>query len=259
MVAIGEGASREAQEAIKALGAQNVIIRSIKPISDKVQLQGEMQWEAIYGLKNSDAVRIEKTIPGVKRVLPILKHRKNVTHEQRDKDCQLIGTFPHYPEFTQSRLIAGQFLNEMEEARKENACAIDGFGWLSFSLEKNPLGQEVVVRGRESQQIFRVKGILEERADSDNLPQQVDATGHIILANVYIPLSTFKALYGIKDIDRSVGSVSVNKVELSEIRVEFGSVDEVVPALPLIREALDKVREDKVDYEIQVLLMNSML
>ena len=86
LVAIGEGASREAQEAIKALGAQNVIIRSIKPISDKVQLQGEMQWESIYGLKNSDAVRIEKTVPGVKRVLPILRHRKNVTHEQRDKD-----------------------------------------------------------------------------------------------------------------------------------------------------------------------------
>ena len=252
LVAIGEGASREAQEAIKALGAQNVIIRSIKPISDKVQLQGEMQWEAIYGLKNSDAVRIEKTIPGVKRVLPILKHRKNVTHEQRDKDCQLIGTFPHYPEFTQSRLIAGQFLNEMEEARKENACVLS-MGLAGFLFPgKNPLGQEVVVRGRESQQIFRVKGILEERADSDKLPQQVDATGHTILANVYIPLSTFKALFGIKDIDRSVGSVSVNTVELSEIRVEFGSVDEVVPALPLIREALDKVRKDKVDYEIQV-------
>lgn len=252
LVAIGEGASREAQEAIKALGAQNVIIRSIKPISDKVQLQGEMQWESIYGLKNSDAVRIEKTVPGVKRVLPILRHRKNVTHEQRDKDCQLIGTFPHYPEFTQSRLVAGQFLNEMEEARKENACV------LTMSLAgflfpgKNPLGEEVIVRGRESHQIFRVKGILEERADSEKLPQQADATGHTILANVYIPLSTFKALYGIKDIDLSVGSVSVNIVELSEIRVEFGSVDEVVPALPLIREALDKVRKDKNDYEIQV-------
>ena len=38
LVAIGEGASHDAQEAIKALGANNVIIRSVKPLSDKLQL-----------------------------------------------------------------------------------------------------------------------------------------------------------------------------------------------------------------------------
>jgi putative ABC transport system permease protein len=69
---------------------------------------------------------------------------------------------------------------------------------------------------------------------------------------VFIPLSTFKALFGIKNIDRSVGSLSVERVELSEIRVEFGSADEVMEALPLLREALDKTRRGKVDYEIQV-------
>ena len=31
LVAIGEGASHDAQEAIKRLGAQNVLIRSVKP------------------------------------------------------------------------------------------------------------------------------------------------------------------------------------------------------------------------------------
>lgn len=259
LVAIGEGASRDAQEQIKALGAQNVIIRSIKPISDKVQLQGEMQWEAIYGLKNSDAVRIQETIPGVKRVLPILRHRKNVMHGRRTKDCQLIGTFPHYPDFTKAKLVAGSFLNEIEESRKENTCV------LTMSLAgflfpgKNPLGQEVIVRGRESQQVFKVKGIIQERTDAEKLPQSADPSGHTILSNVYIPLSTFKALYGIKDIDLSVGSVAVNIVELSEIRVEFGSVEEVIPALPLIREALDKPRRSDgaaegvdTDYEIQV-------
>ena len=97
LVAIGEGASHDAQEAIKALGANNVIIRSVKPLSDKLQLQGRMQWETIYGLKNSDAGRILKTVPGVKRVLPILSQRKNVVHGKRNVDCQLIGTFPHYP------------------------------------------------------------------------------------------------------------------------------------------------------------------
>ena len=40
LVAIGEGASHDAQEAIKKLGANNVIIRSIRPPSMRVQMQG---------------------------------------------------------------------------------------------------------------------------------------------------------------------------------------------------------------------------
>ena len=40
LVAIGEGASQDAQEAIKRLGAQNVLIRSIKPLEQKTQSQG---------------------------------------------------------------------------------------------------------------------------------------------------------------------------------------------------------------------------
>ena len=114
LVAIGEGASHDAQEAIKALGAKNVIIRSIRPPSMNAQMQGDWEsffrrWMAIYGLKNTDATRIKKTVPGVKRVLPILNKRLNVVHGSREVDCQLIGTYPYYPEFTQSKIIAGQF------------------------------------------------------------------------------------------------------------------------------------------------------
>ena len=122
LVAIGEGASHDAQEAIKALGANNVIIRSMKPMEDKIQLQGAMQWVSYYGLTNADAARILKTVPGVKRVLPILIHRKNVLHGKRNVDCRLVGTYPHYPSFTQSRIVAGQFLHEKEESRRENRC-----------------------------------------------------------------------------------------------------------------------------------------
>ena len=211
-----------------------------------------MQWETIYGLKNSDAGRILKTVPGVKRVLPILSQRKNVVHGKRNVDCQLIGTFPHYPGFTQSRIVAGQFLNEMEEARKENSCVLTLELAEKLFAGQNPLLENVVVRGVESAQVFRVKGILQERVDTEKLPQLEDATGRTISANVYIPLSTFKALYGIKNIDLSVGSVSVERVELTEIRVEFGSVEEVIPALPLLRDCLDKSRKGEVDYEIVV-------
>jgi putative ABC transport system permease protein len=256
LVAIGEGASQDAQEAIKSLGAKNLIIRSIKPPSMRTQMQGNWEsffrrWMAFYGLKREDAVRIEKTVPGVKRVLPMLTKRMNAVHGPREVDCQLIGTFPYYPEFTQAQMVVGQFLNEEEEKSKVSSCV------LSLALAErlfaghDPLMEKIVVRGYESSQVFQVKGVMEERVSSEKLPQLPDSMGRTIAANVYVPLSTFNSLYGVKNVDRSVGTLKLEAVELTEIRVEFDSVEHVLASLPLINEALRAGRNER-DYEIVV-------
>src|SRR5574342_255838 len=78
MLAIGEGASYEAQEAIKKLGSQNIIIRSVKPPEDTKQSALARSMFLEYGLTYNDAARIQSTIPGIKRVLPARIIRENV-------------------------------------------------------------------------------------------------------------------------------------------------------------------------------------
>src|SRR5689334_11494015 len=71
MLAIGEGASYKAQEEIKKLGSQNIILRSVKP-AEESKLSGMGRNFALdYGLTYADGARIQSTIPGVMRVLPI--------------------------------------------------------------------------------------------------------------------------------------------------------------------------------------------
>src|SRR3954449_10874372 len=71
MLAIGEGASFEAQEQIKNLGSQNIILRSIKPPEEqKVSEKGSQSYVLQYGLTYTDVQRIRGTIPGVTIVLP---------------------------------------------------------------------------------------------------------------------------------------------------------------------------------------------
>ena len=66
MLAIGEGASFEAQELIKNLGSQNIILRSIKPPEEqKVSDKGSQSYVLQYGLTYADIKRIQTTIPGV--------------------------------------------------------------------------------------------------------------------------------------------------------------------------------------------------
>ena len=69
MLAVGEGASRDAQEQIEALGATNIIIRSVKP-SEETQAAGGRPPALIlnYGLKYDDYDRILETVPTIKKV-----------------------------------------------------------------------------------------------------------------------------------------------------------------------------------------------
>src|SRR5438128_1740068 len=71
MLAIGEGASFEAQEQIKNLGSQNVILRSLKPPEEqKVSDKGSQSYVLQYGITYPDVKRIRATIPGVTVVVP---------------------------------------------------------------------------------------------------------------------------------------------------------------------------------------------
>ncbi|HNT36369.1 MAG TPA: ABC transporter permease, partial [bacterium] len=79
MLAIGEGASYEAQEQIKRLGSQNIIIKSVKPPS-KETVNVETSFLREYGLTYKDAERIRDTIPAVEVIVPSRNIRANVVY-----------------------------------------------------------------------------------------------------------------------------------------------------------------------------------
>src|SRR5512147_2648079 len=66
MLAIGEGASYEAQQQIKNLGSQNIILRSVKPTEEEKVSTSQQSRAVEYGLKYVDIKRIRATIPGVR-------------------------------------------------------------------------------------------------------------------------------------------------------------------------------------------------
>src|SRR5947209_18354820 len=65
MLAIGEGASHEAQEQIKSLGSHNIIIRSLKPPEEQKVSNNNNSFVLEYGLKDSDIKLIKATMPSI--------------------------------------------------------------------------------------------------------------------------------------------------------------------------------------------------
>jgi putative ABC transport system permease protein len=108
MLAIGEGASFEAQEQIKNLGSQNIILRSVKPPEEqKVNAQQEFVLE--YGLTYDDIKRIKSTIPGITITVPGRLIRDYVWNIVRRVDAEIVGTVPWYPDMRNQRVLKGRF------------------------------------------------------------------------------------------------------------------------------------------------------
>jgi len=233
------------EKAIDLSDAKIVTIRNVEPPSMHTQLQGKAEedfqlWTAKYGLKSSDAARIRDTIPYVKRVLPILTRRQKISFGNRNVDCQLTGTFPIYPEFTKAKLMSGRFLNEADESGQLKSCVLSKSVVDDLFGGRKLVGESVILRGYESSNVFHVVGVIQERRDSNKQTQTVNALDYPISGNIYIPLSTMNALYG------SPETLGPN---LSEIRVEFDSVESVLSSIPRLHETLRK-RDPAPVYQI---------
>ena len=72
MLAIGEGASKKAQQQVLQLGATNIIARSVKPPQETSSNRGASNSFVLrYGLKRADYELLSNTIPTVTNMCAI--------------------------------------------------------------------------------------------------------------------------------------------------------------------------------------------
>src|SRR6476661_4315713 len=82
LLAIGEGISQEAQRQIEGLGADNIIIRSIKPPSEVL---AAYNGPVTYGLKRDDFDMLVGSLPTIVSALPIREIRRTFSFDGRNE------------------------------------------------------------------------------------------------------------------------------------------------------------------------------
>jgi putative ABC transport system permease protein len=248
MLAIGEGASFEAQEQIKNLGSQNVILRSIKPPEEqKVTDRNSQSYVLQYGLTYRDVKRIQSTIPGVTVVVPGRVIRDYVWNISRRIDADIMGTVPWYPEMRNQRIAKGRFFNDGEMQERANVCVIGAeMVEILFPLE-TPIGRDV----RVGSDYYRVIGVMEPRGKTVRSEETTDASKTSAAARMFVPLETTKTRYGEAIIKQRSGSTEAEIVQLHEVTVQVASREQVVDVANAIKEVLERNHKKK-DYEIVV-------
>src|SRR2546429_5798384 len=244
MLAIGEGASYEAQEQIKNLGSQNIILRSVKPPEEqKVSEKANQSYVLQYGITYPDVKRIRSTIPGVTVVLPARNIRDYVWNISRRVDCEVVGTVPWYPEMRNHHVASGRFFNDADMDERTSVCVLGAeMAPVLFPLE-SPLGKHVRVGG----EYYQVIGTMEPRGHSSKTDESQDNT-KTAAHRMFIPLETAKLRYGEVLMRRRSGSFEAERIQLHEVTVKVDSLENVSGFADAIKSGLERNRKKK-DYD----------
>ena len=254
MLAIGEGASHEALQKIKQLGSANVIIRSVKPPQGSTAGDNKRIYTANYGLKLADVEIIRETFKDhVRRTLAKRVYRDTkVWHDGAMVICRVVATEPHHEEMSPVELLRGRFLTERDMDRADNVCVVtDTLAHQLFSY-KDPLGERIKV----GKQVFRVVGVLRETGTVEDRQSAGDTGKEALDSNIYVPLTAGHARLGIKTLVRFAGGYTRERVELSELVVEFRNEEEVEATVPALRRALDLVHSPD---EVEIIVPRELL
>lgn len=242
LLAIGEGISLEAQKQIEGLGANNIIVRSIKPPGEVTETS---RGPVPYGITRSDYERLTETIPTVTRALPIRELRQRFAFGSRIIDGRLVGCTPEYADVTQLTIQRGRFITDADLHDKQNFCVMAaGVARQLFPFE-DPIGRAI----RVEDAYYVVVGVTNDRAPSAGIGGSL--AGQDFANDVYIPISTLWNRIGDMVVTRRSGSFEGEIVELSQITFRIESVKHVMETADLIKHLLARTHRVE-DYGVTV-------
>ena len=251
MLAIGEGASREAQELIARLGSRNLIVETVEPPEERADTSEQRRMRT-YGLTYKDAESIRNSLPDVEVVVPIREIDQEARYGSRKVAIKIVGTIPWYTVVSPVHVVHGRFLSSIDLHQQQSVCVVDEqlvSGLFGFD---EPLGKDVRIRGN----CYRVVGVAgtplvggrQNGSASALAAATVSDSG--ATGSVYLPLSTAKSRFTELSASFSGGSQSIERVQLQKITVKVKSTDHVLPMRDILDTLLARLHKDKEDYRI---------
>ena len=239
LVAIGEGISQQAQRQIEGLGAENIIIRSIKPPSE---MTAGFRGAIPYGVTRDDFDTLVATIPTIKSALPIREIRRRISYGPRDPaDGRLVGCTPDYREVTMLQVDEGRFIEPSDIANKKSHCVLAAELAASLFPYEDPIGKSVYLA--EHKLFFLVVGVMKKRGPTAAIGGSLAAQD--FSQDVYVPITTLEQLIGDFVIRRTGSTFETEKVELNQITLRIDGIKNVRSTAKLVRRTLGLRAEDE--------------
>jgi len=247
MLAVAEGANREAQRQIESLGVNNVIIRSVKPLeTGNSSVTRRNRFESGFGLTYSDLRRIEETITSAIAATPLREFKEEARYSDNKSVARIVGVHPDYLSSNRLSLARGRFIDESDLKYITNVCVIGEELAQKLFQHRSPIGKSIQVA---NQNFFRVVGVTSFRNPSAGIGSSLSAQDYNL--DVYIPLTTDRSRHGDVILKIEQGSFSQTRIELSQITVQVRDRTLVKPTAEALEGLVGRFHPNK-DYAITI-------
>jgi putative ABC transport system permease protein len=246
MLAIGEGASHEAQEQIRKLGSLNIILESVKPPENQSASTEQRSMVIEYGLTTRDMQQIRQTIPGISIVVPSRYITEVIWNFDRKADGQVMGVLPVYPEMRNRKMSQGRFLSDLDLDAHRAVCVLTASTAARLFPLSTPTGKAVRVRNF----YYTVLGVIEDEARAVGTDSSPSSSGEA-QAQILIPFTTLMDQFGETFFRYRTGGFEAEKVEFHEAIIRVADADAVESRAEAIRHLLSS-NHKKEDWRIIV-------
>ena len=227
MLAVGEGASREAQRQYVRLGSKNLILRSVKP-PESTSAAAARSFVVGYGMTLEDLEAVRRTIPGLTRLVPRRDVPTDLWNGPRKLTGSVFATTPQYQDVTNLVVERGRFLSDADGAARKNVAVLGATVAEKLFPTEEPLGATVRVGG----EYWQVVGVVARRGTAP--ASGAGASGEEDTA-IFVPLEAGLERFSPVISVRSSGSTSRERVELHQIVAEAETPEAVASSAAALR------------------------
>jgi putative ABC transport system permease protein len=208
LTALGEGARRYVVDQFAQIGSSFIAV-----VPGKTDTTGGIP--GVGGAPNDltleDARALERALPGVHAVAPIVVATDEIEHGDRTRQVMVAGVTPEFVDLRRLSVARGSFLPEVELGRGAPLAVLGARVAVELFGNRDPIGEVVRIGGRRC----RVIGVLASKGQQ--LGMDVDEL-------VLVPVAT-----GMRMFDRS---------SLFRILIDAGSTAELAEVERRVREVL---------------------
>ena len=167
-------------------------------------------------------------------------------------DGRLVGCTPEYAEVTRLKVDRGHFLTDTELDQRANHCVLAAEVADRLFPLSEPIGRRI--HFDDDKTYYIVVGVLEPRGSTAAIGGSLSAQS--FTSDVYIPISTLQQRIGDSVATRRSGTFEGEIVELNQITLRVGEIDEVMPTADIVRAALvshDRMRDVAIVVPLELL------
>ncbi|MDZ4831629.1 MAG: ABC transporter permease [Phycisphaerae bacterium] len=246
VVSIGEGNKRAALRNIEALGATNVIVRSVKPPEANNSNQAR-SFLVAYGILFQDLRRLRESMADASSIVPLKTVGSEVSYGATRIQSQSFGTTPELLDVARLRLEPrGRYLTQDDLDTRAPVAVIGSEVAKQLFKLRDPLGADL----RIDSQVFRVIGVLKPVGLAGGSGSAL--VGRDLNKDIHIPLSTAESNFGNSVVRRQAGSFSGEEIELSEVYVVAPDTEQVLNVADRVKRILDVGHPGLVDVQVVV-------